>query len=63
MEEICTIKTRAKTLKGVTRAIYNDDPLWYEGCDTEAERVESTKKWLGDGLEWEKGKGVTIYCL
>lgn len=63
MEIICKINTAARTIKGITRAIYNDDPLWYEGCENEEERIGYTRRWLGNGLEWEEGKSVTILCL
>lgn len=63
MKVICRIPTKAKDLKGLTRALYKDDHAWYEGCATEAERIAYTKKWLGDGLEWDKGKKVIVYCL
>ena len=64
VEFVAFVPTRAKTIEGLTRALYRWGSEWFSPWyKTPKQRVDYVRGWLGDGLDWHVGKGAVIWCI
>lgn len=64
VEFVAFVPTRAKTVGGLTRALFKWGPEWFDpDCKTKEDRVEYVKEWLEEGVDWRVGKGALIWVL